>query len=332
MSVENYTNNASTSLTAGYTSGSGSITVTTTAGNFPAAAPFRVGIFDTAGALVVLLKVTAITDGTHFAVTAEGTDASASSGATVRHLLTAGGMDGIRADLTQFGTFSSLPNTTGQKQGNRYIVTDGPYEYYYTGSVWQARLASIGDVTPPAPASNWTGVNTGSNWTATDVGGSININIARNASLNWRAIRKTQPSTPYTVTMHARWTAPQENSSTFGLYFYDGTKLMGIEVLIQNTVQTIRVEKITNVTTDNTTLASFANTRGQFMTGGLWFRIVNNSTLSFQWSIDGQVWNVLATETRGTFITPTDYCVGGLCATGVSTDFVNASILSVVLT
>src|SRR6267154_4145842 len=131
MSVEVYTNNAQTTLTSSYTAGAGSIVVASTAGNFPTTPIFRVGIFGTNGSLKVILKVTTITDGTHFAVTAEGSDANAASGDVVRHLLTAGGMDGIRASITQILTFSAQQALTTMKQGDQVMCTDAPYFCIY---------------------------------------------------------------------------------------------------------------------------------------------------------------------------------------------------------
>lgn len=94
--AEQFANLASTSLTANYTAGDASVTVSNTAGDngsypFPVGPTFRIVILDAATQVPkVILKVTAVTDGTHFAVTVEGTDANASSGDIVACVLSAG--------------------------------------------------------------------------------------------------------------------------------------------------------------------------------------------------------------------------------------------------
>lgn len=112
---EYYSNNAKTTLIAGYTAGSGVLTVTSTAGSFPASAPFHVTVYDDTTnppTLKVILEVTAITDSTHFAVTAEGTDANASSGNNVYQCLTKVSIDRIKLDARLAPTTVSLTAQT----------------------------------------------------------------------------------------------------------------------------------------------------------------------------------------------------------------------------
>ncbi len=345
MSIELYANNAATAVAAGgYTAGSGVLNVGSTGGNFPSVATgitqIHLMIYRViSGAItqIVNLVATNTNSGTQWAVTAEGTDANALQNDIVICVLSAAGMDQIRKDMSQFGTFANLPATTNQKQGNRYKLTDGPYDYVYTGSIWQAYHRGF-NVVPPGPLSGWTGVNTGANWTQTDVGGSINLVITRNASLNWRLITKTQPATPYKRVIFMSGIAPYQASSTLGAYFYDGTKLMGIEVLVQGLtatglsgglvpVCTLRVEKINSVTSDNSTAASITGI-GALMVSGIWLRLGNDAVnVSFDWSLDGVVWNNLFSEAIGTFITPSKYGVGGVCA-ATAGDLTNISFLS----
>lgn len=303
MSVENYTNNASTSLTAGYTSGSGSITVTTTAGNFPTAAPFRVGIFDTAGALVVLLKVTAITDGTHFAVTAEGTDASASSGATVRHLLTAGGMDGIRIDQHQYGTLANLPSTTGQKQGNTYKCTDGPIDFIFDGSNWQAYVDGINIGTSsavPTTATFGTTVSSSSD-SFTDAGGILWLS-GQNTTQQVRVT--STPSAPYsrTLCLSAGLLAGGacgfclRNSSSGKLrYFFANAKASATSLeLYSQTYSAIG-------SFNGTDFGGIAYQNSRY----LWLRLTDDNTnIAYEWSPNGKLWFTLLSLGRTSYFTP----------------------------
>jgi hypothetical protein len=168
--------------------------------------------------------------------------------------------------------------------------------------------------------AGWTGVNTGAAWTATDIGGTIHAEIARTGTLNVRGLVKAQPSTPYTCIGHFH--AQQDMTGTSGamnagLYFYDGTKLMGLEYLTGTTnadAFTIRVQKWTNITTASTAHGATSKQMGASPFGsGAWVRLVNNGTnLTFAYSLDGLVWEQIFSEAVGTFLTPTHYGFGGI--------------------
>ena len=109
---------------------------------------------------------------------------------------------------------------------------------------------------------------------------------------------------------------------------YDGTKLIGIEFLTGGSASRVmRVEKITNVTTDSGTAVSFTLTAGTAMnyslpapdTGGWFVRWRDDGSSIFaDYSLDGSNWTQIFTESVGTFITPTAYGVGGLNETGTT--------------
>lgn len=223
------------------------------------------------------------------------------------------------------GSFASLPGTCSV--GDVYFFTDSYYTHCLckSSNVWTPFIGGL-VAGFPGIVSGWTTVNGASNFSATDVNGAVQIQINNNASLNWRLLTKSQPSTPYTFTFI--WALYQQISSsqTSGVYFYDGTKLMGLEILTQSAVFTIRVEKITNVTTDSSTVASKALFNSSniplqmspFGTlsplGSLMYGRITNSgtTLTFQYSFDGITWTTLFSESVGTFITPTKYGFGGV--------------------
>lgn len=215
------------------------------------------------------------------------------------------------------GVYASLPGTC--TTGDVYLFTDAVFELARCSATntWSYFIRGK-QGSPVAPVAGWTGVNTASLWTQADSGGGGHFTIG-SSGLNWRGLSKAQPSTPYSVT--AFWTGFQStgNTSGTGLYFYDGTKLMGIELLQGNL---FRVEKITNVTTDSGTAASFTGFKGAPDLGaGIWARITNSgANLTFSWSADGVSFTTLFTEAIGTFITPTHYMIGGVQAgsTGVT--------------
>ncbi len=289
----------------GYISGSGVLNVSSTAAPFPQTQQFRIAILDVLTLDVkAILKVTTLTSSTAWGVMSDGLDANCNAGDIVSCDLTPDSMDQIRKDMSQFGTYASLPSTAGQKQGNRFKPTDSPFDFIYTGSIWQAYHRDL-PCTPAGAVADYTGVNTGASWTAVDSGGVISFHAGGSQV---RGLYKTQPSTPYKVSMFFNHAALLDNSSLVALGFYDGTKLMQAEMLfnLTNGIQ-LRVEKWNSVSSDNGTLGS--STLTGFVSGapaGLYFRVGNTgSTLSFDWSMDGINWWSLGTEAVGTFITPT---------------------------
>jgi hypothetical protein len=98
-------------------------------------------------------------------------------------------------------------------------------------------------------------------------------------------------------------------TALLGLYFYDGTKLMGIEYNAFN--PSIRVEKMNSPTSDNATVVSlgFVGLLGPAMC----FKITQQSgILSFYYSLTGYDFELLYSEAAGTFITPTQWGWGGV--------------------
>lgn len=336
---------ATTVATGGYTAGAGALNVASTGAPFPSTGTFSVVILDgSTGATKVLLRVTAKNSTTQWAVTAEGTDANAVAGDNVYAVLSVSGLDQIRSDMSQRGAYGSLPASS--KNGNVYRSSDGPYVLRDNGATFDANHSPA--VVIPGPVSNWTWVNQTSNAVtanAYDASGVVAMNIPDCATLNWRLLTQTPPGQPYSAIAWMKAAMFWKNSQLMGLYFYDGTKLMGIELLSQSNGATpavpqqyIRVEKITNVGADSSTAMVLGESGGSQVTSrtiaisanaGVWFKIRRDSTsLYFDWSLDGVKFYNLFSETTGTFITPTKVGFGGVSVCSVSTLFVNISLLS----
>ena len=64
------------------------------------------------------------------------------------------------------------------------------------------------------------------------------------------------------------------------MYFYDGTKLMGLEMIVQGAYNAFRVEKITNVTTDGSTPALIFTAPYMLQTqfGSPWIQLRDDGT------------------------------------------------------
>ena len=131
---ESYIDLASTTLTAGYTAGSGVMVVASTSG-FPSTNQFHFTIFDqTTNLPKAIGKATAIVTLTYTVVMS--LDANANAGDFFVLTLGTGAMNQIRADQQGRGTYANLP-TAGYTVGDMYHATDVPFDYYWDGSVWQ---------------------------------------------------------------------------------------------------------------------------------------------------------------------------------------------------
>ena len=177
---------------------------------------------------------------------------------------------------------------------------------------------TIGYVAPAV--GNFTFINQGgASATQTVSGGPIFMLLPNTVAANWRGLFLAQPTTPYKVQILSRsiFGGNPTNSFTTGLYFYDGTKLMGIEALGQVAGWVTRIEKITNVTTDNSTAATIGsqglNNTTTNAHSPAWYQLRNNgSTIFFDYSWDGVNFTNAFSEAIGTFITPTQIGWGGI--------------------
>jgi hypothetical protein len=177
---------------------------------------------------------------------------------------------------------------------------------------------------PPALGS-FTWVNQSSfaaTATASNNGNSILMTIPYATSLTWRLLEETAPATPYSVAFYINTAQEYASSSTMGVYFYDGTKLEGLEFLAQGGPSYgPRVERITNVNADGITVYGvnnvFAATGMEWPMpnrGGTYVRLRNSGTnIYFDYSLDGSNWINVYSEAVGAFITPTAIGFGGLC-------------------
>lgn len=160
--------------------------------------------------------------------------------------------------------------------------------------------------------------------------GPIFMTVADSSSLNWRLLVQNTPSTPYKTKFKSRafiLGGGFANSQTMGFYFYDGTKLLGAEFLLQAGGCGLRVERITNVNTDGSTVFSPTQTgtitNNQVISSqyaspfeDLWVQLRNDgTTLYFDFSWDGANFINVYTESVGTFITPTMIGIGGVSIT-----------------
>jgi hypothetical protein len=165
--------------------------------------------------------------------------------------------------------------------------------------------------------------------------GPILMTIPDNGAANWRGLFLTQPSTPYKVMTQIRGVSPSfANSQAIGLYFYDGTKLMGFEVLMQAGGAVPRVLKNGTVTGTGGTNAyiGLSTTSVQmisFLTSPMWVQLRNSgTTISFDYSFDGVNFINAYSEAVGTFITPTQIGFGGISVVANASYYVLNNLLN----
>lgn len=228
--------------------------------------------------------------------------------------------------IVKDGSTTVNPASTLKAGAGLAVTDDGGGEalIYSTG-------LPLGNISGPRASADFSWVNQGS-CSVAQAGGTgtpIMLTMPTDASLNWRGRFIAQPSTPYTLYAYLASDIPTTVSDScamaIGVYFYDGTKLMGLEAVYGSTSSTpygqLRVEKITNVTTASSTAAARPSTSVAALVllpqtfSGMFFRLVNGGAgqpMTFSYSFDGYNFVQLFSETVGTFITPTQIGFGGV--------------------
>lgn len=173
-----------------------------------------------------------------------------------------------------------------------------------------------------AALSSFTWVNQGS---ATAAQGSSNgpilMTLPKVSSLNWAGLFLTPPSTPYKVIAELHCiTQDFLDSQVCGVYFYDGTKLLGFEFLMQTGGTQPRIEHITNITTDGSTPQSgLQQIQAQPIApipAPLWVQLRDDGTnLYVDYSPDGVNFINWYSEAVGSYLTPTQIGFGGVNVT-----------------
>lgn len=285
------------SLASSYTSGGGSLSLTSGHGaRFPSAGDFWVRADDE------VFKVTARTGDTLTVTGAQdGTSASNhSAGATVRWVLSAAALTQLRADLIQTGAIGSIPSASSVPAGTIYLPTDSVYSIVRSdGSSW----AYFRDGAQLTPVVNGDFSDHGSP-TVSTTGGVVNISVSAGAS-DLIVGRKKSISGIASVTCRVLPHFITEDYHSAGLFVTDDTKILtwGIEGRATSGVRTNLISgDWTNDTTfsgDNVVLA-FGFASGLFLryaeSGG-------NRILSA--SPDGINYTTYLTEANTTFLTAT---------------------------
>ena len=228
-----------------------------------------------------------------------------------------------------------LKVTTTGSSGPASLANSGPVFTLNIPNYTSSTSYQASPLPNPAALASWTWVNQGPA-TASNNGGALAITIPDTAgTLNWRMLKQAVAATPYSYAFYWKSIQFLTNSQDTGIYLTDGTKFLGFELLSQASTKTLRVERITNVNTDNSTQKSISilpTGTGSLqlpdpMTGGLFGRFRNDgTTIYIDFSPDGSNWTNWYTEAVGAWLTPTGVCFGGVSITGTSSLYVVNSL------
>jgi hypothetical protein len=255
---------------------------------------------------------------------AESTSAVAhADGVEVHHVLTAGAIDQVRADIALTGAFSALP--AASKEGILYLPTDGPYIARDTGAAWEYWLPGIGKVTPP-PSAGWSWDNQAGSSIVSSAG--VEYLTALDQGANEVCIRyRTAPTPPYTLDItlkHDITSVPPGTTPTGNRFGYvvgwresDTGKMVLLRFGRSLSAWVIAFDKWT----DNSTLTASYTT---FTTGQVGLivqrspqhiRIEDDATnVKVYWSIDNINWEQFESRLKGDFLAsagPDQVCFGG---------------------
>jgi hypothetical protein len=296
--MEQYVNNAASTLAADITSSATSLTVASGDGTkFPSSGNFRLLI----GTEILIAgarsgdTISSLTRG------AEGTAAAAhSTSDAVTHILTAGALDAVRADICQTGADASK---AASKAGALYLPSDGYVVYRDTGSA----LAAWGPLfSLSAPDNSAFTADYNSPTVVTTNGGIVISGAASTDNIRGR-LKAVPGSTPYTFEAGFLLRAIAESYHGAGLMVTDGTttsnKVITVMLATESNALYLKVSRWNSAT-------SFSAEPLKIYwrpTGPLPFlRYTDDGTNRLvSYSLDGRNFEQVFSETRTTHLTAT---------------------------
>lgn len=320
MARAQFADNWVSTLSASYTSGGTSLSVTD-ATLLPSSGDYYVLVQAEGVNGSEVFKVTSRASNVLTVVGAQANTSAANhaSGATVQGaILTSGAITQLRTDLISSLTAAAFDTATssGTVQGgyNLVYINDGPYQALWNGSAWEYFIADVGKVVRPV-LSAFTAVN-GTGATATASGGGINVksNAPGNLVENYQLWVASTPTAPYTVTVIADVAFNGIDYAQFGAVLRESStgKFVGTSYLNSSTNGLCkRFGKYNSATAINsdylldTDGANWRMARWEPMRVSLRF-VVDATNISAYWSLDGLVW-----EQTDTARSKTDFLAGG---------------------
>jgi hypothetical protein len=345
---EQYSNVAKTTNTGTLDGTTNPIAVVVNTGDgalFPATTngPFRITVCDATGTNAEVMLVTTRATDTFTAtrgawsVTAGTPEvpvpslSTHSAGSIVVHGITAGAMNGIRADEVQTGT-GALP--TVFHKGDLWIPTSEPVIQLATDTTSFASWGPLFPFTRPVDPGIWVNQNpAGSTDTvATSSAGGIVIlsKVGGDGNGNITArVKAVLASKSYTFTIAMTMGTFPSNFAACGLILTNGT-LGGSSAIVfgpqfASGAYNLLISKFTTMNVSfSASYQSYATTQ---VYGPLWLRVVEDATnRTFYVSDNGQTWSLIQQTVNTDFLTSTHY--GIFTRGGASTTYTNVTLYS----
>lgn len=254
-------------LTSSYTSGGGTLSLTSGHGDrFPSAGDFWVRIDSE------IFKVTARTGDTLTVTGAQdGTSAANhSAGAAVKWVMGAAALDQMRSSMLGYGTYANLPATTEAKTGDRYRTSDSIYEFIYNGSAWIPFYGPYKCTLPLTTGWSWVNQETATIDTSK---GYFDLYAPATSGRDMRLYVRTAPGTPYTITALVIFNRYPLSPTNIGGLVYRQASLEDFHLIGNYNDLTWASAKWTDA---NTPSADYIATNGVHHRGPLWIRISDN--------------------------------------------------------
>lgn len=307
MSLEQYANNAATTLAAAISSSMATSISVSSATGFPSSGNFRI-LIDSEYMIVTGVS------GTTWTVTrgAEGsTAATHSDGATVTHILTAASLEQLVADRLEIGAYGSLPSAG---VANRlYLPTDKPVASLDNGSAW-AGFGPLFPLTQPN-LTGYSWVNQGDSGSITQTNSYVYMqNGPGSGAEDWALYVKSVASAPYTYTVGFLPLLVSAQYSELGVVLYNSSSGKFISLSMQADQYSNSPPGMVLINAKWSSTSSFnasynfqhgAATLVPWYAGFVFFRIYDDGTeRHWQYSSDGVNFLTLAQQSNTDYITP----------------------------
>jgi hypothetical protein len=257
-----------------------------------------------------IMKVAGVS-GTTFTVVRhqEGTSATAhTSGAAVKHVLTAGALDvHDQNDLAAYDTYANRP--AAGTPGRIFLPTDGLFIERDNGSIWE-KVGPIWPMTPPLAADFPTWVNQGSSTIADNKGAIFLQATPPTSAENLRCRLKTYPAGAFTVDMAFMPNLWGYGSSyaACGLCIRDSVsaKIVAFGVGGSSSSMETVGANYTSATAANANVTGWPSNRHCYDSPLIWVRFYDDGTTNrvISFSHDGINWTQMVSISRTDWITP----------------------------
>jgi len=293
--VEQFANDAQTTLNGAINNSVTSVTVTSATG-FPTIGNFRVVVESE------IMLVTSVSGNVFTVVRGqEGTTAAAHADlADIAQVVTKGSMAAFRSDSVVWDTYANRP--AAGYAGRLHLVTDDVTGAYDDGSVWRP-FGIVHKFTAPVNA-NYAWVNQGSATVSTSQDG-ILLSAPTNSGDGLRIRKKAAPATPYTITAFMAFNTYPQNYNSVGLCFRESSsgKLHTFGVTYSGNLY-LGSTKWNSETSFGSDYANQPAVPTGIMRGAGWIRIGDDGTNRKCWySSDGKTWLQYHTISRTDFMT-----------------------------